>query len=216
MTDNASPVDHTSRLLELLRRVGREEAGTVGFGRPRQGAARRAALVLAAALPAATPDYLTAARDGGADAAFVPVSTDRAALATAGDSAAWPVCGLATVTQRVTPTDLDQWQAAGIDAVALAPRDALAACFSPRRQGLLALLDQQLSPESLRAAAALTVDAFVLQDTVEAGRLTGDDLLWLTLAGGLVRGPALLLSARVVAEDLEALVAVGITGIAVY
>jgi hypothetical protein len=215
MAENASPTDHSSRLLELLRRVGREESGTVGFGRPRQGPARRAALVLAAALPSATPEYLTAARDAGADAAFVPVTTDVAAVASTGDGASWPVCGLATVTQRVTPADLDVWQAAGIDAVALQPRDALAACFSPRRQGLLALLDQQLPLEGLRAAAALTVDAFVLQDTQQAGRLTGDDLLWLTLAGSLVRGPAMLLSSRVVAEDLEALVAVGITGIAV-
>jgi hypothetical protein len=60
----------------------------------------------------------------------------------------------------------------------------------------------------------MTVDGFLLRDTENAGRLTGDDLLWLTMAVGLVRGPALLLSSRVVAEDLEALVAIGLAGIA--
>lgn len=213
MAEHGSPTESASRLLELLRRVGREEPGTVGFGRPRQAAARRSALALVAALPAVTEEYLTAARDAGVDAVFIPLVAEPVADM-AGDGSGLPICGIAGGTQRITPADLDRWQTARIDAVALQPRDALAACFSPRRQGLLALLDQHLPLDALRAAAALTVDGFLLRDTVDAGRLTGDDLLWLTLAAGLVRGPALLLSSRVVAEDLEALVAVGLAGIA--
>ena len=214
MAEHGSPTESTSRLLELLRRVGREEPGTVGFGRPRQAAARRGALALLAALPAATEEYVTAAREAEADAVFVPLATGSGDN-TANDGSLLPICGIAGGKQRITPADLDRWQAAGIDAVALQPRDALAACFSPRRQGLLALLDQHLPLDGLRAMAALTVDGFLLRDTEDAGRLTGDDLLWLTLAASLVRGPALLLSSRVVAEDLEALVAVGLAGITV-
>ena len=77
------------------------------------------------------------------------------------------------------------------------------------------MLDQHLPFDGLRATAGLAVEGFVLHDTQPEGRLSGDDLLWLTLAAGLVRAPALLLSSRIVAEDLEALVAAGITGIAV-
>jgi hypothetical protein len=212
MAEHGSPTESTSRLLELLRRVGREEPGTVGFGRPRQAAARRSALALVAALPAATEEYCTAAREAGADAVFVPLP--QASAVKASDGSQLPICGIIAGAQRITPTDLDGWQGAGIDAVALQPRDALAACFSPRRQGLLALLDQHLPLDGLRAMAAMTVDGFLLRDTENAGRLTGDDLLWLTMAAGLVRGPALLLSSRVVAEDLEALVAIGLAGIA--
>lgn len=216
MAEQTSPVDGTSRLLELLRRVGREESGTVGFGRPRQEAPRRAALVLVAALPAATEEYLTAAREAGADAALIPVTAEPVpAAATAAAGASWPVAAIATPVQHITPADLERWQSAGIDAVAVEPRAALAACFSPRHQGLLALLDQHLPLDGLRAMAALSVDGYLLVDGGAEGRLTGDDLLWLTLAGGLVRGPALLLSSRVVAEDLEALVAAGVLGIAV-
>lgn len=213
MAEHGSPTESRSRLLELLRRVGREEPGSVGFGRPRQPAARRSALALVAALPVATEEYLAAARNAGADAVFVPLPAESAVAA--GDGSQLPICAIVGGAQRVTPADLDRWQAAGVDAVALRPRDALAACFSPRRQGLLALLDQHLPLDGLRATAALTVDGFLLRDGEDVGRLTGDDLLWLTLAAGLLRGPALLLSSRVVAEDLEALVALGLAGLAV-
>ena len=212
MAEHGSPTESRSRLLELLRRVGREEPGSVGFGPPRQPAARRSALALVAALPDATEEHLAAARDAGADAVFVSLPAESAA---AGDGSQLPIGAIVGGARRVTPADLDRWQAAGVDAVALRPRDALAACFSPRRQGLLALLDQHLPLDGLRATAALTVDGFLLRDGEDVGRLTGDDLLWLTLAAGLLRGPALLLSSRVVAEDLEALVALGLAGLAV-
>jgi hypothetical protein len=216
MAEQTSPVDGTSRLLELLRRVGREESGTVGFGRPRQGTTRRAPLLLAAALPAATEEGLTAAREAGADAALISLAEAAvpAAVAAAGGSA-WPVAAIAALAQHITPADLERWRAGGIDAVAVEPRAALAACFSPSHPGLLALLDQHLPLDGLRATAVLSVDGYVLVDGGTEGRLTGDDLLWLTLAGGLVRGPALFLSSRVVAEDLEALVAAGVLGIAI-
>jgi hypothetical protein len=216
MVEHTSPGKGTSRLLELLRRVGQEEPGTVGFGRPRQTAKRRAPLLLAAALSTASAEHLAAAREAGAAAAFVPLTPDTAATAPTGqDDALWPVCGLIGGSRLITPADLDQWTAAGIDSLALRPRGALAACFSPRRQGLLAVLDQQLPADGIRAMATLAVDGFLLDDAGQGDRLSGDDLLWLGLAGGVVRGPAIVLSQRVVAEDLEALLAAGVAGIAV-
>lgn len=215
MAEHSSLVDGESRLLELLRRVGREEPGTVGFGRPRQGPVRRAALALIASLPEGAEAPVTAARDGGADAVIIPLAAGATAVVPATAGAPALLAGIVTSGTRITPADLDRWQEAAIDAVAVRPADALAACFSSRRPGLLAVLDQHLPLDGLRATAGLAVEGFVLHDTQEEGRLSGDDLLWLTLAAGLVRGPALLLSARVVAEDLEALVAAGLCGIAV-
>jgi hypothetical protein len=215
MAEDSSHMDGTSRLLELLRRVGREEPGAIGFGRPRPGPTRRAPLALIAALPTAADATIRAARAAGADAVFVPVTAESVPSAAAAEGVASPLCGIAVAQRAIAPADLDRWQAAGIDAVAVQPSAALAACFTSRRSGLLALLDQQLPFDGLRAIAGLAVEGFVLHDAQPEGRLTGDDLLWLTLAAGLVRGPALLLSSRIVAEDLEALVAAGINGIAV-
>lgn len=215
MADDSSHMDGTSRLLELLRRVGREEPGAIGFGRPRSGPTRRPALALVAALPVAADASIQAARASGADAVFIPVSAESVPTAGAAEGRASPLCGIAVAQRPITPADLDRWQTAGMDAVAVQPGAALAACFSSRRPGLLALLDQHLPFDGLRASAGLAVEGFVLHDTQVEGRLSGDDLLWLTLAAGLVRGPALLLSSRIVAEDLEALVAAGINGIAI-
>lgn len=215
MAEDSSQMNGTSRLLELLRRVGREEPGAIGFGRPRQGPTRRAPLALMAALADASDAAIAAARASGADAVFVPLSTEPVPTVGASEGGASPLCGIAMARQPITPPDLDRWQAAGIDAVAVRPGAALAACFTSRRPGLLALLDQHVPFDGLRATAGLAVEGFVLHDTQDEGRLSGDDLLWLTFAAGLLRGPALLLSSRVVAEDLEALVAAGITGIGV-
>lgn len=215
MAEHIPPGKGTSRLLELLRRVGQDEPGAVGFGRPRQAAKRRAPLLLVAALPTASAEHLAAAQEAGAEAAFVPVTPDTATAPSARDDGPWPIGGLVEGSRLITPADLDRWAEAGIDSVALPPRAAIAACFSPRRQGLLAMLEQHLPTDGLRAMATLAVDGFVLADAEREGRLSGDDLLWLTLAGAVVRGPAIILSRRVVAEDLEALLAVGIAGIAV-
>jgi hypothetical protein len=211
-TDSTAP--HTSRLLELLRRAGREEGGTVGFGRARQPAARRPPLVLVAALPDAGAVLLTAAREARADAALVPITSGSPVPAGLAAADGWPVAVRPEPASAVSPAELDAWLAAGADAVALRPQAALAACFSPRRHGLFAHLDRRLEPEALRGAAALPVDGFILEPGSVEGRLSGDDLLWIMLATSIVRGPAVLLSPQLIAEDLEALVAAGLAGIA--
>jgi hypothetical protein len=188
MAESPTSTDRPSRLLEALRRAGREESGALGFGQ-RPPARRRAPLVLIAALPEASAAYLAAAREAGVDAALVPAG-------------------------GVEPADLDRWRGGGADAVVLRPQGAIAACFSPRRRGLFAQLDRGLEPERLRAATALPVDGFVLDAGGRDARLSGDELLWITLAAGLARGPAVLLAEGIVAEDLEALLGAGLSGIA--
>ena len=215
MADKTSASDGAGGLLELLRRAGREEPGSVGFGRAQQPARRRAPLVLLAAT-AADPARLAAAREGGADAGLVTLGGEGEAPTSPAGEGAWPLAGLPLAARPVAPADLDRWQAKGLDALVLRPREAQAACFSPRRRGLFALLDHSLPVEGLRAAATLPVDGFFLEDAGGEGPLSGDDLLWLGLALGLLRAPAILLSRRVAVADLEALVGVGLAGVAVH
>lgn len=216
MAEHTSPASGTSRLVELLRRVGREEPAAVGFGRPRGERVRRAPLALVAALPSAAADLLTAVREAGADAALVTLADGQEITAAEGaDGAPWPIAVIAKTSGPTAPADLDRWTAQGLDAIVLRPRAALAACFSPKRHNVLALLDPHLPVEGLRAAAALPVDGYVLDDAAADGRWTGEDLLWLALASGALRGPALVLSGRLTPDELEALVGMGVDGVAV-
>ena len=211
MPEHASSGGQPNRLLELLRRVGHEEPGAVGFGRPRQPLARRAPLVLIAALADASPAAVAAAQEAKVDAVLIPAA---ALDALSEDGKSLPVAALPTANTPVTPQELDRWTEAGADAVILRPANALGACFSPKREALFAHMDRQTSVDTLRAAAFLSVAGFVLEVTGQEGRLGGEDVLWLSMACGALRGPAILLTSSVVPEDLEALVGAGLTGVA--
>src|SRR5579862_9157826 len=100
-----------SQLLEVLRRIGREAPGQVGFGVPRQARSRRGALALLAALPSADGSLLTAAQEAGADGALVAlVDGPTVEARTAKDGAAWPICGIAPDGRPATPAELDDWK----------------------------------------------------------------------------------------------------------
>ncbi len=214
MAEGSPPTASHSRLFDLLRRAGREESSTVGFGRPRQASVRRPELALLAALPTLGAGMVGAARESRVDAALLPVQADQT-LERPSVEADWPLVAWPRSSRPLSGADVDGWMAAGMDAAALRPRDCLAACFSPRRRGMYAHLDQAIELDGLRAAALLPVEGFFLEVAGRDPRLGGDELLWIALAVAAVRGPAVVLSNRIVAEDLEALVATGAAGVAI-